>query len=143
MEKMLCQLLEEAPDAILVADNAGIIRFWNRGAAAIFGFSAAAALGQSLDLIIPEPLRARHWEGYHRVIASGTTKYQTGLLAVPGARQDGTRLSVEFSMILLHDDDGKVAGCGAIMRDVTARWQQERELKTRLASCEKEGFKKE
>lgn len=139
MEKMLKQLLQDAPDAILVSDGTGIIRFWNDGAERIFGYSAAQALGQSLDLIIPEGLRGRHWEGYHRVIASGTTKYQDGgLLAVPGIRQDGTRVSLEFSMVMLHDELGDVSGCAAIMRDVTVRWQQEQELKSRLARCEKE-----
>lgn len=138
MEKLLRQLLDDAPDAILVADCAGIIRFWNRGAERIFGFSADAALGASLDLIIPETMRARHWEGYRQVMATGVTKYQTNLLAVPGARHDGTRLSLEFSMVLLRDEAGKIAGSAAIMRDVTARRQQEQELKARLVCCEKE-----
>jgi PAS domain S-box-containing protein len=138
MEQFLSQLLNDAPDAILVADSAGIISYWNRGAETIFGFTAAMAIGESLDLIIPEPLRARHWEGYRRVMATGATKYPSGLLTVPGARDDGTRLSLEFSIVLLRDEAGEIAGCAAIMRDVTARWQQEQELKGRLARCEKE-----
>jgi len=138
MENLLAQLLKDAPDAILVADQEGLIRFWNHGAETIFGFSDGEALGQSLDLIIPEGLRGRHWEGYQRVMATGETKYSTGLLTVPGARRDGTRVSLEFSVVLLRAADGAMAGCATIMRDVSERWQREQELKTRLARCESE-----
>jgi PAS domain S-box-containing protein len=139
MEKFLTQLLDNAPDAILIADGAGIISYWNHGAERIFGYSAAVAIGASLDLIIPAPLRGRHWQGYQRVMAEGTTRYQDGLLlSVPGARHDNSRLSLEFSMVLLRDDAGLMAGCAAILRDVTARRQEEQELKTRLARCENE-----
>jgi len=131
------QVLENAPDAILVADKEGMIRFWNSGAAALFGHTAAAAVGQSLDLIIPENLRNRHWEGYWRVMASGETKYKTGLLAAPGLRKDGSRVSLEFSMVLLRDDTGALQGVASIMRDVTEHWQKEKELKEKLTSCEK------
>lgn len=136
MESHLQQLLAEAPDAILVADKAGMIRFWNRGAELLFGHTAAEAAGQSLDLIIPENLRARHWEGYGRVMASGETKYKTGLLSSPGVRKDGSRISLEFSMILLRDDRGTMQGCAAIMRDVTERWKREKEMRESLAACE-------
>lgn len=102
----------------------------------MFGHTAAEAIGQSLDLIIPENLRGRHWEGYHRVMASGETKYKTGLLSSPGIRKDGSRVSLEFSMVLLHDEAGVLTGCASIMRDVTERWQKEKELKERLAACE-------
>lgn len=136
MDNLLQQLLDNAPDAILISDREGVILFWNSGAERIFGHKAAEALGQSLDLIIPENLRARHWEGYHRVMASGETKYQTGLLSSPGVRKDGGRVSLEFSMVLLHDDHGAMTGCASIMRDVTERWQKEKALKERLAACE-------
>ena len=136
MENMLFQTIQQAPDAILIADQSGIIRFWNNGAEQIFGYSAEEANGKSLDLIIPEKLRGRHWEGYNRVMDSGETKYKTGLLTSPGARKDGSQISLEFSMVLLKDDDGKMLGCAAIMRDVTARWQKEKDLKERLAVCE-------
>lgn len=136
MDKYLGQLLHEAPDAILISDGKGIITFWNRGAELIFGYSAAEAVGQSLDLIIPENLRARHWDGYHRVMATGDTKYKTGLLSSPGIRKDGSRVSLEFSMVLLRDDNNGMYGCASIMRDVTDRWKKEKELKGRLAACE-------
>jgi PAS domain S-box-containing protein len=130
------QLINEAPDAILIADRDGVIRFWNRGAELIFGHSSAEAVGLSLDLIIPENLRKRHWEGYGRVIASGETKYRTGLLSSPGVRKDGSRVSLEFSMVLLRDEAGAIEGCAAIMRDVTERWTREKEMKERLTVCE-------
>ena len=136
MDRLLEQFVNEAPDAILVSDREGIIRFWNSGAEHMFGHTAAEAVGQSLDLIIPENLRSRHWEGYWRVMASGETKYKTGLLSSPGIRKDGTRISLEFSMTLLHGQEGDVQGCASIMRDVTARWQKEKELKERLSACE-------
>jgi PAS domain S-box-containing protein len=138
MEKMLRQLVDQAPDAMLAADRQGIIRYWNQGAERMFQYSAAEALGQSLDLIIPENLRGRHWEGYHRVMATGATKYATGLLSSPGMRRDGSRISLEFSMVLLRDDDGSMAGCATVMRDVTERWQKEKELKERLRLCEEQ-----
>ena len=98
---------------------------WNRGAETIFGYSAAEALGQSLDLIIPERFRARHWDGYHQVIATGVTSYGQRLLAVPAMRKDGQRISIEFSIALMKDEPGEVAGAVAVVRDVTARWQAE------------------
>lgn len=136
METSLQQLVDHAPDAILLSDGKGIIRFWNVGAEQMFGLTAAEAVGQSLDLIIPENLRARHWEGYWRVMATGETKYKTGLLSSPGIRKNGSRLSLEFSMVLLRDETGAMVGVGSIMRDVTERWKKEKELKDRLQACE-------
>ena len=137
MDRLMEQLLDNAPDAILIADKEGMIRYWNRGAEALFGHTAAEAVGQSLDLIIPENLRGRHWEGYGRVMATGETKYKTGLLAAPGQRKDGSRVSLEFSMVLLRDDAGALQGVASIMRDVSAHWQKEKELREDLTSCEK------
>lgn len=136
MNELLLQFVNDAPDAILVSDVAGIIRFWNAGAELMFGHTAAEAVGQSLDLIIPENLRQRHWDGYRRVMASGETKYKTGLLSSPGIRKDGARISLEFSMVLLRDRDGAMQGCASVMRDVTEKWLKERALKERLAACE-------
>lgn len=136
MDKFLQQTLEDAPDAILISDRAGIIRFWNRGAEQMFGYGAGEAVGQSLDIIIPVNLRERHWDGYHRVMASGETKYKTGLLSSPGLRKDGSRVSLEFSMVLLGGDAGGMEGCAAIMRDVTERWKKDKELRERVATLE-------
>ena len=136
MESLLKQLIASAPEAVLVADREGIIRYWNSGAEQMFGHSSAEAVGQSLDLIIPEKLRNRHWEGYWRVMASGETKYKTGLLSSPGIRKDGSRISLSFSMVLLRDANGFMLGCASIMRDVTEQWQREKALQERLAACE-------
>lgn len=136
MDALVKQMTENAPDAILFSDREGIIRFWNTGAELMFGHTAAEAVGQSLDLIIPENLRARHWEGYWRVMATGETKYKTGLLSSPGIRKDGSRVSLEFSMVLLRDETGAMLGVGSILRDVTERWKKEKELKDRLSACE-------
>lgn len=138
MERLFQQLIDSTSDAILVADRQGKIRYWNTGAERMFGHTSVEALGQSLDLIIPENLRARHWQGYFRVMDTGQTKYLTDKLTSPGVRKDGSRLSLEFSMVLLRDEQGEIEGCATIMRDVTARWQKEKELKERLANCEKQ-----
>ncbi|MFC3079222.1 PAS domain-containing protein [Phenylobacterium terrae] len=129
-------LLASASDAIVASDREGAIVFWNPGAERIFGFSAAEALGQSLDLIIPEPQRARHWEGYDRVIASGESRYGAGdLLAAPGIRKDGARISLEFSIVLVKDGSGQVAAMVSVMRDVTAKFEEMRALRKRLAGA--------
>jgi PAS domain S-box-containing protein len=130
------QIVEGAQDAIIFADPDGIIRLWNSGAEALFGYSAEEALGQTLDLIVPEKLRQRHWEGYRQVMATGVTRYGSDILAVPALKKDDSRISVEFTIILLSDDAGKPVGTAAIIRDVTERWQKEKELKKRLAELE-------
>lgn len=130
------QILAQAPDAILFADREGIIRLWNQGAERIFGFSAAQALGQSLDLIIPEKIRQRHWDGYHKTMATGVTRYGTELLTVPAMHRDGARLSTEFSIVMLKDEAGRPFGVAAIMRDVTERFLKEKQLRERLDELE-------
>jgi PAS domain S-box-containing protein len=132
------QLVENAGEGIVVADAQGTIRFWNAAAETIFGFSAEDAVGQSLDLIIPEPQRARHWEGYRTVMRTGVTRYGKQLLAVPAVRKDGARISLEFSVVLLRGRDGGVEGIAAIIRDVTEAWQQTRGLRQRVSSLEAE-----
>lgn len=132
------QIIEQAPDAILFADRQGLIRIWNAAATALFGYSEAQALGQSLDLIIPEKLRARHWEGYHRVMSTGETHYGSKMLAVPALRQNGSQLSSEFSIVMLRDPAGQVLGVAAIMRDVSERFAHEKALKARVAALEAE-----
>ncbi len=136
-QEWLCRrIVEESRDAVIFADRAGIIRFWNAGAEAMFGYLAPEVLGQPLDLIIPENLRARHSEGYRRVMATGVTRYGWELLAVPGLRKDGARLSLEFTIVLIKTDDAQILGSAAIIRDVTPRWEKDQELRKRLASLE-------
>lgn len=137
-EELCRQLVQECNDAIIYSDRAGIIRLWNAGAEQMLGFSAEEATGQSLDIFIPENQRARHWEGYFKVMETGVTRYAKELLAAPAIRKDGTRLSTEFSMTIIRDEVGRIAGSVAVMRDVSAKWQKEKALKSRLAELEKE-----
>lgn len=126
-------LVRNAADAIVYADAAGVIRFWNAGAARVFGFDAAEAIGQSLDIIIPANLRQRHWDGYNATMQTGRTRYGAGdLLAVPALRKDGTRISVEFTIMPFHDAAGRMAGIAAIMRDVTKRFEEMKALRAQL-----------
>jgi PAS domain S-box-containing protein len=133
----LCRrIVEDASDVIIFADREGVIRLWNAGAQAVFGYRPEEALGQTLDLIVPEHLRERHWEGFHRVMATGVTRYGRELLAVPAIGKDGERISVEFSIVMLRDAAGEPLGIAAILRDVTRRWQEQRQLRKRLAALE-------
>ncbi len=133
----LCrQIVDGAPDAVIFADREGAIRLWNSGAEKMFGYPAGEALGRSLDIIIPERLRERHWSGYRQVMESGVTRYGEQLLAVPAVRKDGTRISIEFTIVLVRDEKGDLIGSAAVIRDVTARWQKEKELKEKLAALE-------
>lgn len=135
-EQLYQRIVENAPDAVIVADHEGIIRLWNAGATVVFGYGADEVLGQTLDIIIPERLRQRHGDGYRRVMVTGETKYGREMLAVPAIRKDGTRISVEFSIALLRDEHGDPIGTTAIMRDVTERWERDRALRQQLAAAE-------
>jgi PAS domain S-box-containing protein len=115
-------LVRGAPDAVIYADGQGIIRFWNAGAERIFGFSEAEATGKSLDIIIPEDLRERHWSGFRETMHTGKTRYGAGhTLAVRALRKNGRVVSVEFSMVPFRGEDGTILGIGAILRDVRER----------------------
>jgi PAS domain S-box-containing protein len=129
-------IVEGAPEAIVLADTAGTIRLWNAGAQAMFGYTKAEALDHSLDLIIPERFRERHWNGYQEVMHSGVSRYGAQLLAVPAVRKDGSRLSIEFHVVVLKNDTGSVTGIAAIIRDVTEHWERDRTLATRLKELE-------
>jgi PAS domain S-box-containing protein len=128
-------LLASSSDAVVATDREGHITFWNPGAERIFGFAANEAVGKSLDLIIPENLRARHWEGFHHVMKTGVSRYGNGdLLSVPGLAKDGRRISVEFTIVMLRDG-ADVTGTVAVMRDVTKRFEEVRELRRKLAEA--------
>src|ERR1700730_11822400 len=126
----------EAAEGSVVTDPDGLILLWNSGAARIFGFSAADVMGQSLDVIIPEKLRARHWQGYQQTMLTGYTRYGDKLLSVPALHSDGHRLSIEFSVALLRDAADRIVGISAIMRDVSDRREAEKALRTKLTELE-------
>ena len=133
----LCdRIVEGAQAGIIFADEGGIIRLWNSGAEAMFGYTAAEAVGHTMELIIPEKHRARHDEGYARVMQTGITKYGRDALAVPALRKDGTRISIEFTIVLLRSAEGGMIGAAAIVQDVTARWERDKALRARLAALE-------
>jgi PAS domain S-box-containing protein len=132
----LTQLFDVLGDAVIVADTSGNIVGWNAAASRIFGFNEAEAMGQSLALIIPERLRHRHNVGFDKSMETGTTRYGSQLLKVPAIHKDGRTLSIAFSVAMLFDQNHKVTAVAAVIRDETARWLEERELKQRLASYE-------
>src|SRR5690349_6482843 len=128
-------LIAKMPDAVVYADRDGTIRYWNGGAVRLFGYSAEEAVGQSLDLIIPEGLRARHWTGYHETMHTGRTRYNDGqLLSVPAVRKEGKRISVAFTIVPFVDDKGAMTGIAAVMRDVTAQFAEMRDLRKEVAA---------
>jgi PAS domain S-box-containing protein len=128
------RLVSGMSDAIVYADAEGVIRVWNRGATRVFGFAEAEAVGRSLDIIIPENLREGHWQGYRATMRTGQSRYGDGqILSVPAVRKDGTRVSVEFTIVPFSDDAGRMIGIAAIMRDATARFEELRALRRQLA----------
>lgn len=135
-DAVLATLVKGLADAVVVADAEGTICFWNAAAERVFGWSAEQAVGSSLDLIIPERQRGRHWDGYRTVMATGETKYGSDLLRVPSLHADGQRHSIAFTVTLLTGDDGAVTGIAAVVRDETERWSDEQELRRRLRASE-------
>ncbi|HYL79171.1 MAG TPA: PAS domain S-box protein [Candidatus Acidoferrum sp.] len=130
------RIVQSAADAIIVADISGKITLWNTGAERLFGYAPPEALGRSLDLIIPEAQRKRHWDGYQQVMRTGVTKYGTQLLRVPAVRKDGSRFSIAFTVGLLKDEAGIVEGIFAVVRDDSERFQTEKALRKRVAELE-------
>jgi PAS domain S-box-containing protein len=132
--------IKAAGDAIIAVDMAGKITLWNPAAERIFGYSDKEALDQSLDLIIPERFRQRHWQGFREVAKSGRSKYGADVLRVPALHKDGRSLSIAFTVVLL-SSAGSVEAIVAIVRDETQRWHEERELRRRLTELEEESAK--
>jgi PAS domain S-box-containing protein len=136
LEQVAVRIVEGAADAVLFTDREGVIRIWNAGAERIFGWTAAEALGKSMELIIPDRLRPRHWQNWDRVMETGQTRYATEVLAVPALRKDGAPLSIEFTIQLVRDSEGRILGPAAVIRDVTARFQREKELRAKVKELE-------
>jgi PAS domain S-box-containing protein len=129
-------LIQAIGDAVVVADVDGNIVLWNPAATRIFGFTEEEAMGRPLDLIIPERQRARHNEGFAKTVATGITRYGTSLLRVPAMHKDGHRISIAFTVALLTGKDGAVTGVAAVMRDETARFTEEQQLRKQLTELQ-------
>jgi PAS domain S-box-containing protein len=133
------RILDGSPDAVMICDPAGVVRYWNAAAERLFGVPRGDALGASMDFIIPEHLRARHWAGWNLTMQTGATKYGDGqLLAVPALHTDGRQLSIEFSIQLLKDPDSRIEWVVACIRDVTERYRRERALRAELKRLQPE-----
>jgi PAS domain S-box-containing protein len=132
----LAQLVTAVGDAIVICDASGAIALWNPAAERIFGFTECEAIGQSLDLIIPDRLRQRHWDGYHKTLQTGQTRYGHDVLRVPAVNTAGQDMSISFTVALLLAADGKVTGIASIIRDETAKFNEDRVLRKRLAELE-------
>ncbi|WP_211452541.1 PAS domain-containing protein [Collimonas antrihumi] len=132
----LKQLVEAIGDAIVISDARGAITLWNPAAERMFGFTQEDALGKSLDLIIPERQRQRHWDGYQKTMDTGITRYGNDVLRVPAVHKDGHTLSIAFTVALLHTPDNKVAAIVAVIRDESSRFAEDRALRKRLTELE-------
>ena len=123
-------------DALVVSDVQGKVIVWNSGAERLFGWSAQEALGQRMDMIVPERLRQRHWEGYDKSMQTGHTKYAHDVLRVPAVDKSGRAMSIAFTVFMLFGPDGKPSACGSVIRDETDRFAQDRALRQRVAELE-------
>ena len=123
-------------DAVIAADPAGAIVLWNPAAERMFGHTEADAMGKSLDLIIPQRQQQRHWDGYNKTMETGKTRYGNDVLRVPAVHKDGHTLSIAFTVALLHAPGGKVSAIVAVVRDESARFAEERNLRKRLTELE-------
>lgn len=123
-------------DAIVVCNAEGRITYWNAAATRIFGFTAEDALGASLDIIIPERMRKRHWDGYHASMRTGTTRYGNDVLRVPAVGKAGKQISIAFTVAMLYGADGRVNAIASVMRDETERFESDRALRKRVSELE-------
>jgi PAS domain S-box-containing protein len=131
-------LVDQADDGLVFADREGVIRTWSAGAERIFGFPREEAVGQTLDLIVPERFREAHWAGFDRALEAGRTKYAGQVMPTRSARKDGTPIYVELSFTMIHDDAGAVLGVLAGARDITERFARERDERARLRALEEQ-----
>lgn len=132
-DDLAARILAGSPDAILICDVEGVVRYWNKGAERVFGFSPGQVLNRSLNIIIPERFRDRHWAGWKAAMSTGVTRYDDGeLLGVPALHRDGRQISIEFSIHLVNDADGRTEWVVAFVRDVTERYIREKALRAAL-----------
>lgn len=130
-------IVEQSTDAVILSDREGAILIWNRGAERVFGYGVQEALGQSLDLIIPERMRAAHWKGFRRAVESGKTKYGGKVMTTRSVHKDGRTLYVDLSFSLVDDGAGELAGVLATGRDCTERYLVDKALRAKVQDQEK------
>jgi PAS domain S-box-containing protein len=124
-------VFHDLPDGVICADCEGLIRFWNAGAERIFGFSRDEAVGQSLEIIVPERLRQRHWDAYRRMMETGRSRHPSNQpLSVPAQTKSGHTISIQFTVAPLPGPYGVVAGIVAVLRYATATFQELRRMRT-------------
>ncbi len=133
-------IVEQVPEAVIFADVNGIVRLWNRGAESVFGFARHEIEGKSIDAIIPEALRARHWGAYRLAVATGVLKLGNRSMPTRALHGSGKTIYVDLSFALVRDDSGTVQGAAAVGRDITERFLAEKAQKKRLAELSK-GFR--
>jgi PAS domain S-box-containing protein len=126
-------ILQSMPEALIFADLQGIIQRWNPGAENVFGFTAAQAVGQSLDLIIPERMRKAHWDGFNKAIERGGTLPGRTSAITRALHKSGEPFYVDMSFAMVKDQAGKLIGSMAVARDATKRFQEEKDLRRQLA----------
>lgn len=131
-------LVAAVGDAVMVCDASGAVVLWNAACERMFGYTQAEALGRSMDMIIPERLRKRHWDGYHKTMETGVTRYGHDVLRVPAVDKQGRNMSIAFTVAMLYGPDGKVCAIASVVRDETSRFAEERELRKRLSELEAE-----
>ena len=130
------EIVENSQDAIVLTNADGVIQIWNLGANKMFGYSPEEAVGQTLDIIIPDRFRDSHWDGFNNTMATGHSKYEEDMLSVPAIKKDGSRISIEFTIVMSKDDQGIPTGIAAIIRDVSERRQQDKQMQDRVAELE-------
>jgi PAS domain S-box-containing protein len=133
----LNDLVSAMGDAVVVSDVNGAITLWNKAAERLFGYAESEALGQTLDLMIPEHLRERHWDGYRKTMETGITRYGTDVLQVPAIDKAGRQFSIAFTVALLYSADQKVSGIAAFIRDDTRRFEKDRTQRKRISELER------
>jgi PAS domain S-box-containing protein len=137
-EVLAALLVEQAPDAVIFAGTDGVIQSWNASASAMFGFTEAEAIGQDLNIIIPEQFRDAHWKGFDRALEAGDTKYRGQSLPTRAQKANGEAFYVELSFAIVHGRDGEVIGALAHARDINDRFEKDRASRRRMREMEEE-----
>jgi PAS domain S-box-containing protein len=132
------RIVAQMPEAVILADRNGRIRLWNRGAEVMFGHPAAEVMGKNLDIIIPDDLRQRHWEGYHRAMSAGHTRMGDRALPTRAVRKDGQKIYVELSFAIVQGETGETIGALAVGRNITERYTRDKAMRRRLATLEQD-----